>query len=368
MLFQKKQDFILPTQITQGAFGGTARFDISREYPIESLLLCVTERVTHTTASDPLADGIMNIIRKVQVTCADGARTRNVVDCSGPGLVELAKHWIGFLDRDTQARCATPSTGAPQAIATATDYNFIVPIFFCPPNIDDPLASALLLPADRFNSNIQMTVQFGAASDLYATVGDVTQTAAYPKCALIVNRRIVNRTKWPILDHEIFEQRKDFAATGDNYELEIPNTGGYTGLLCRCKRASAAALNRRGDVSVATLGDHVADNVANWELKVAGNTLRRFRVADLERENDYSCAHGVAAGDVLPGSYFMDFIGDRVGASGGDPAVVLGSLLNANIPLNSGVRIVLRQSIGVALAQIDYVFHRIYGNLSAFKA
>lgn len=367
MLFQKKQDYILPVQ-SDYSFGGQVRFQITREYPIESIFLVCDATITHTTTANPLADGLLAMIRRVTLNGPDGSRNRNVVDASGAALVELCKQWGGELDRSTLA--IVNSTGTPVAITTATNYQFVIPIFFCPPNIDDPLGSALLLPADRYNADLQLQVQLGAAGDLFGTVGDAALTRF--RMTAIVNRRIVDRKNWPILDAELTELSQDFVANGNNQLTEIPITGYYTGILIRGYRSSVAnLLTRRGDVSVTTLGDLSADIANDWDIRMAGNVMRRFRLADLQRENDMSAAHGSAQGDVLAGSYFLDFVQDRPGAASGDVTSVLNSLLNANIPLNAGTRIFLRQEINAygatAPVRVKYLLHRIYGNLEGLK-
>jgi hypothetical protein len=63
-------------------------------------------------------------------------------------------------------------------------------------------------------------------------------------------------------------------------------------------------------------------------------------------------------------SYYLDFLTDKVGETGGD----LGSVLDTNILQSSGARVQLLQDItGGATVQRKYVVHRIYGNLSALK-
>jgi hypothetical protein len=171
-------------------------------------------------------------------------------------------------------------------------------------------------------------------------------------------RRIVDRVNWPVYDTELFSLQANYANTGDNQEFVIPNNGNYTGILLRCQGGTAAAPSRQ-DISPAN---------SDWDLRISGNVLRRFRLLDIQRENDYSSAVGSAATDALNGSFYLDFLTDRVGNCGSDIVSALGSTLNANIPLNSGVKISLRQNItGNTGTQVNYVMHRIYGNLEKLK-
>src|ERR1043165_3174615 len=140
MIFQKKQDYINPTQ-ANNVLGGTCRFDISREYPIEAIFIVVSAVVT-TAAATLNADGLLKLIRRITLNGPDGARNRNVGDVSGPDLVELAYHYNGFLDRNTRQRLNAAASGA-------ATYEMVFPIWFALPQLDDPLSSALILPVDQ---------------------------------------------------------------------------------------------------------------------------------------------------------------------------------------------------------------------------
>lgn len=372
MLFEKKTDYIFPRETNAYAFGAAATFDIPRELPIESMYL----RVSFKNSTAPTAygaDGPLGFIRKIQLSGADGARTRNVIDASGAGLIELSKHWTGYTDHQTGLLLNSNRTAGTYSPTPGTgDRTFVVPMHFALPNLDDPVASAFLLPVDRYNANPQMTVQIGSTTDIASDVtqppvqGTVTGAAgAGVVLSLVINRRIVNRLNWPIVDAEIGELSKTASATiGDNQDFDIPITGYYTALLLRTYLSAAA----KGDVSHATLLTALLAHHNNpWRLELSGNTIRRFRLSDVEVENDLSEAHGSAQGDILAGSYLLDFLSDRIGGDSGDVNTVFGSLLNANIPLNSGARLVLRQNIQVASAPIKYLYHRFYANLKDLK-
>jgi len=373
MLFEKKTDFLFPKEANSFAVGTSASFEIPRELPVDGAELRATTTVSNAIAAqtDFAADGILNVVRKIQVNGPDGARNRNVIDASGPGLIELSKHWTGFLDARTGALInSNRTTGVYSPVAGSTSggigsdgkYHFIVPMHFAMPNLSDPLASAFLLPVDRYNANPLLTVQLGAQGEIdLAGSPALVQTT---KLSLVVHRRIVNRLNWPVVDAEIGENVKSFSSTGDNQDYDIPITGYYTALLLRAFRTNKV----KGDPSAATLLDGLAADANNpWRLELSGNTIRRFRLSDVEAENDRSEAHGSAQGDCLAGSYLLDFLTDRAGADSGDPNVALGSLLNANIPLNSGARLVLRHNIQVANTQMKYLSHRFYANLKDLK-
>jgi hypothetical protein len=373
MLFEKKQDYILPRETNSFLPGTVATFDIPRELPIENMFLVATWQVSAYTAPTFLADGPLGHFRRILLNGPDGARNRNVIDASGVGLIELSKHWTGYMDfgptgtgqgsagQVNSNRVA--GTYSPTFAAT-TDYTVVVPMHFCLPNLDDPVSSAFLLPVDRYNANPQLQVQFGATTDVFSA-GTFTNQAA--RLSLMINRRIVNRLNWPIVDGELGELRYDVAATGSGQRFDLPITGYYTGIILRQYRTNAI----RGPLDVATLNTYcAADNNNAWTLELSGNNIRRFRLADLERENDLSEAAGGGQGEVLAGSYFMDFLSDRTGGDAGDAGIALGSCLNANIPLNSGSRLSFIQNIQTVTAgqtRTHYNYHKFYGNPAALQ-
>ena len=92
MLFEKKQDYILPRETNSFLPGTVATFDISRELPIESMFLIATWSVSTYTAPTFLADGPLGHFRRIILNGPDGARNRNVIDSSGVGLgLHIAK-------------------------------------------------------------------------------------------------------------------------------------------------------------------------------------------------------------------------------------------------------------------------------------
>lgn len=366
MMFEKKQDYILPRETNSFLPGTIATFDIPRELPIENMFLRATWSVSAYTAPTFLADGPLAHFRRILLNGPDGARNRNVIDCSGIGLIEYAKHITGHIDPITASQVnSARATGvyAPTYAAT-TDYTINIPMHFALPNLDDPVSSAFLLPVDRYNANPQLQVQFGATTDVFSAGTFTNQTA---RLSLVINRRIVNRLNWPIVDGELGELRVDYSATGANQRFDLPITGYYTGLLLRQYRTNAL----RGALDVATIGDYSdADNNNAWTLELSGNNIRRFRLADLEMENDFSEATGGGQGDILAGSFFMDFLSDRTGSDSGDAGVALGSCLNANIPLNSGSRLSLIQNVQTYTAgqtRTHVHYHKFYGNPAALQ-
>jgi len=318
--------------------GQQIQFQITREFHVESIYLVVD--VTYTQAATASADGLPNLVQKVQLQISDGARTRNVTDISGPGLLEYDWNVMGGWDRSTQAAYRANTTGTAR----------IIYLIFCShPQLDDPVGSTLLLPFPRYNSNPVLSVQFATQAQMDS---GVTPTFAHSALTayIIVNRRQVNRANWPTLDWELAEVATPYPSTGNSqlYELQIP--GSYTGILLR-DYASAASR-----ASIETAG---GEN----KLQLLGTVIRRFRCADMLAENDMSSRPHPATWTNPSALAYLDFISDKTGESSPD----LGSVLDANILAASGARLQLLQDITTVGAgtQRKYVTHRVFGNLQS---
>lgn len=337
MLFQQRLDY--SRQLTGNALGSTVTFELTREFPIEAIFIqcAYTPTAVMATAN---ADSQQNILQRVQLTVADGARTRNIVDVSGAGLLEYAKQIMPSLDRSTIAGVGVNDTAAK---------SLTYPIFFGHPQLMDPTGSVLMLPAPRFSSNPILTLQFSTQAQMDVNVAPTYAVAAGISVRLIIVRRQVTMQGFPFFDTELAEIATSYASSGNSqlYELQIP--GSYTGILFRCYTSTSA----RGDTTPAG-GQHL--------LQLLGTVIRRFQFPDLQIMNDFSTSGGTLP--VFNGSYYLDFLSDKAGVTSGE----LGSVLNANIPVASGARIQLLDDVtGGTGVQIKRVTHRIFGDLSSLK-
>jgi hypothetical protein len=260
---------------------------------------------------------------------------------SGPALLELANQWIGGLDRNTASFIGNNTTGAK---------TLVYPVFFAHPQLSDPVGSVLLLPAPRFNSNPVVSVTFATQVQMDTNATPTFAVSALSAYCIIV-RRQVNRPKFPVFNTELAELEVSYASTGNAqlYELQIP--GSYTGILFRDYTSATA----RGSIQTAA-GEN--------RLQLLGTVLRRYRMEDLQTENDYSVRLYPATWSQFSGSFYLDFLSDKNGEVAGD----LGSVLDANILQASGSRLQLLQDItGGANVKRKYVTHRIFGNLKDLK-
>lgn len=338
MLFPKRTDYT--KTISSITLGSTQTFELTREFAIESLVLkiVVTTSAVMATAN---ADGLARLLKRVQLQIADGSRTRNVVDVEGPSLLEYHRHAVGAVDSSTATAYVANGT---------TTYTLFYPLHCAHPQIADPIGSTLLLPVYRYNNNPVLTLQFANQAEMDQ---NATPTFAISACtaSVIVNRRDTTGVRdFRTFDWELAELSQNYPTTGNAqlYELQVP--GSYTGLLMKAYTGATAA-QARGDISN-----------GEFRLQALGNVLRRFRLADLEAENQWSMFRPTTP--TINGSYYLDFLTDRAG----EGVAELGSVLDANVIAQTGARLQLLQDLtGNTAAKINYVTHRIFGVLDDLK-
>ena len=330
MLFPKRQDYIIAGSAV--ALGTTLNVELSREFPIEKIVIQVTGTAS-VAMTTPLADGLQNILNRATLTVSDGAQQRTVVDVSGPGLLEYAAQIHG-LDRQTKSYINTNA-------AAAFEFNY--PIFFCLPNTTDPIYSALLLPVNRFNQNPKLQIKISSLTEMCASGFTVP---AGVTVRVRVYRRQVLQVNWPVWNADLIELTKTYSAAGVNQDFELPIPGAYTGILLRGYTSTTA----RGDITAAS---------GEWKLQLLGTTLRRFNLTDLQYENDCSIASQAEADDKFTASYFMDFLTDSAGPDASD----FGSLFDTAGLQTTGAKPMLTGDIGGAYT-LKAVIHRVYGNIA----
>lgn len=336
MIFPKRQDFLTPQ--TGLALGQTLQFDFTTDFHIAEIFIIVTA-VGSGNIKTSSADGLLGLLKKATLQVSDGSQNRNPVDASGVGLLEYAMQTVGTLDRGTLAAKGVTAING-------NTYRIVYPIMFQMPQLSDPVASVFLLPAPRFNSKPVLTLQLATQADLDT---DVAPTAAFSsiRVDILVNRRQVGILKWPTYNTELQEIEVAYPATGADLLYEMQALGSYTMLGFRCYTSATA----RGDVSG-----------GEFRLQLLGTALRRFRLADIQDENDRSLFNPSVG---FSGSYWLDFLTDQ---AGGGQVGELGSVLDANITAGSGARLQLIQNItGGAAVKIRYMTHRVFGDIKNLK-
>lgn len=344
MLFTKRQDYITPVSTSLGA---TLRQELQRDFHLSRLYIQV-DVTTSGAIATATADGLLGLIKRVTLNVTDGANSRNVVDCSGNGLLEYAQQITGGLGRGASIARLKTATGT---------YRITYPVFFEDPRLADPLASQFLLPLPRYISNPVLTIQMASQSDVDSNVSPTFAVSALNVSIITEKREVVipNFTTW---DWELAEITQNYSASGANQLYELQTPGSYTGFLIRSY------------VDLATRGNNL---ITNGEIKLQslGNVVRRFRPEHVEEENDLSKFGQMVSADnagnnspMFSGSYFLDFLTDNVGESAAD----MGSVFDTNIIATSGARPQLLADVaGGTNVKLSFVAHRVFGDLTNFK-
>lgn len=356
MIFQRRQDIVpltLPAAAANNAVGLSIRQPLDRTFPIESIFLRLN--FTLATAAQSTAQGFANIIKRANLTVTDGVRPRSVVDATGADLLEWTVQTMGNLDRLTLAALASA--------AVSGTFTMTIPIFCAHPQIEDPMGSMFLLPVTRYPNDPVLSLDFyTAATDISAT-----GTVQVNHADLVINRRQVTVEKFPYVDWDFLATEQIFAAAQSDVRVELPTPGSYTGMLVRGWSTSGTlAAEVRGDFAAGTANQ----GLDPWRIESLGVVYRRFRWSEIQAENDLSriitSLTPTFAGtvNVWPtASYYLDFLTDKMGATANE----LGSVLDANIPTNSGAKLYLMGNCAAA-SKARVLTHRVYGDLSALKA
>jgi hypothetical protein len=336
MIFPKRQERINPPSLSAITLGQTVRVPISREFPVEMMAIRVSVTVSGVMATAN-ADAILNILKRVVFRVSDGSDTRNVVDCSGAGLLEFHGQVMPRLDRQTIAAIGGNS---------ATTYVITYPIWAAHPQIQDPRGSFFLLPMNRYNSDPILELSFANQAEMDIN-GVPTFAISAMSAELLIDRRDVLVANWPTVNWDLVELETNFPSSG-RQSIELPIPGNFTGILLRSYTTAAA----RGDITSAG---------GQWQLQQSNVVFRQFTFPFVQVENDWSRSPGATD---FAGSYYLDFLTDKAGQGAGE----LGSLLNGNIPVNSGTKILLVGDItGGAAVKLKQVYHRAYGDLKDLK-
>lgn len=353
MLWPLRQDFLTEKTVT---LGQPLSWEITREFPIDSIIIAA--RINTSTANTSwLTDAPWNLLKRITLNISDGARTRNVVDISGIGLIEYGRQVNGGLDH-----LQTKYRGGSTTYMTLGDATFLnYPIFCALPNVADPVSSTLCLPAPRYNANPVLTITPTAAiTDLGATL------AATVSIMPIVLRREVKDPKWTYYDWELNEQQFTMPTTGFNMmEMQVP--GSYTMIGLRGYTSAGA----RTDPTFVTNAAAASIVFGETKLQVLNSVIRRFTWPQMFFQNSLSICTPwdgplapLADGPDAPAtSVWMDFLSDRSGETVPD----FGSVFDVNPLMATGARAQLVLQNGQANSYVQCVTHRIFGILDAAK-
>ena len=376
MYFQQRSDFGQTVTAVQNITTTTGqqefRIPLQRTFPIEAIQIQVEMNVSGVAATLNV-DGLQNILKRVNLTIADGVRTRTVVDCSGPDLLEFQVQTRGFIDADTTAALGGQLVNSANAVAVygnnTTGIKRLTYLIDCAPTqIMDPLSSMMLLPVTRYPSDPILALTIAGANDIDKNAA-ITFAATNIVVTVSVYRRFVNVDQWAYIDWDLTTQDTPLPSAVSDFRIELLTPGSYFGTLYKCYAATSGAgipLVRYDITNPQSPGIRIESLNVNF---------RRFTFRMLKALNEASRGYAFLPGSAIqffPASFYSDFLTDRL-----TDATELGSVLDANIPVNSGatVNLMLAPSStaggvptvvqsGSFLRQLHW---RAYGNLSSLK-
>lgn len=384
MLLPRRSEIInyAPLQAASAALLGTSQpVPLNQTNPIEelqvTLLATVGTQLTFNVAKNTTAiiDNILGLLKQVTLLASDGKDPRSVVRVSGAGLLEYAAQVGLNLPRATLAAIILNQAAT---VAASLQFRIVYRIPLVHPMIGETLRTRCLFPAHRLPQKPVLQLDFANLAD-FTTAGTLT--------ALIAEVRVIYRQMPDTVDAQIMATGgyipMDLIETpfpinlgsAGPMDFDIPLGGQYTGLLLRTYQGNT------------TISRDVLDGTTTqgletrWSLRQGNTSQEEFRFRNQQDINDYSRPANSATQSSSPNfagaiaantnfqpasSIYLDFLTDGL-----ETATELGSLLDANTPANSGLKLQIHSENVAANVTVSHtlsmVGHRLFNDLSAFK-
>lgn len=426
MMIPQRLTFFNPAQMTDingtttaasKLCGTIQKFAIDRTWPIEEIIVLVdvvmgsgTNTLHNADTANSLVDSILGIVKNINLSINDGIQPRSVVDFSGPGLLEYAS-LVGLnLDRSTWEAVRLSQL---LAITASDKLRIAYRIPLVHPLIGEPLRTRMLLPAHIFPQDPILTITYESNDNMLSGTNHAVNGIT---TSIILVRRAMTKAltdaivgSGGFIGFDILETPNTFApGVSGEQRLAIPITGSYMNLCCR-QYLGGAAIVRDVIDQTTTQGAE-----SRWRLESGGVVLRDWRWKFLQTLNDFSrpalvsqvptvgtgfiaatsggavtTALTNATSGVVPQSQFLanfggavasathyqpasstllDFLTDGLGAEGANE---LGSVLDCNIPANSGLKMEIIGPVASVATYGSTLYiggHRLYGDLSRWQA
>lgn len=286
MILSAKIDTIVKSDFTLAVGAAMpsqqVRVNIDPAWPLDMLLVIVSGQVNATAPVAIAADGLLNILKRANLTINDGV-ARTVVDASGAGILDYAFNVFPSLDRDTLAQYlhVPIANGVPNINMTGGQtFQITYPIFLAHPQLVDPLRMFTLLPTHVHKQDPVLTLDFSSLTEL--NLAGTLQSLSFNlvKIArdmpLSVHNEILSRGGY--LGYDFLETETAVAASNADLRIDMPSPGKYSGLLVR--HYSNQYL--RGDIT--------DGNNPYWRVEAGGSVYRRWKNSHLLALNDLSRA------------------------------------------------------------------------------
>lgn len=362
------------------ALGTTQRWSIDRTWPIEEILidiyfectaitLPVIGAATRTTMD--LNDGPLALLQRINLSVNDGRQPRSVVDTSGMRLLEFCSRAGWNIDADTWRTWRHSRTSGIAALP-AGGYHIFYRIPMADPGIGEPLRTRMYLPCHTYPQDPVLSLTYntlagtcsgapvGAYTQLNTTITLIRREVTAASENLLRSTPGSNPTGY--IDWDLIESQFQVPAlSAAELRAPIPVPGNYVNLLMSQYRGAAAGFTK--DIIDANLGALNATGAGAdtiWRIESGQVIKRQWTWAALAAFNGGTQPQtdlGVqdqAIGTIVPGGV-QDFNGPKAATSyftspcvtmhnfltdgvTGDTGNELGSLLDCNTPVVSGLR------------------------------
>jgi hypothetical protein len=357
MLFPLRQQILAP--VLGVALGGAAVFNITRDFFLDSLIVEVTGVITGSAATAG-PDGMLGLVRNLNLSISDGSSNRNQTNVSGVSAVQKGFLATGSIDQGTL------NTQLIGMGANATQFILRYPLFFKHPQLSDPVGSAFMLPLPRYNANPTLSVQLATQAQLDQNASPTFAIAAGVNVRVILNKRQVDNIQFPTMETEFIDTNVGYASGGAGtlYELQVPGSYFLFGI-----RGYLGAVGSSAWADPTTNAGTI--NAGNVILQLLGNTLRTSRFSDMAYLNQLATQDNWSAVatrnqqfGLFVGLAAYNFLHDGFGLEVGE----VGSSLNSNVLAGSGSRVQLLIDLtGGVNASNTYFWDRVFGDLSPLQ-
>jgi hypothetical protein len=382
MMTPKRLTYLSPAalQVASGNLvGTTVKLAIDRTWPIEEIIVLMDIRAHGTPLSTLTCDGVLKLLKRVNFSINDGIQPRSAVDFTGPGLLEYALHAGLNLGPGTM-ECIRATIAGTLVASSYYRIGYRIPLVH--PIITEPLRTRMLCDVNNHPQDPVLTLDFGTTAEM---AGAGTQCTVELADVILVRRQVSRELDERILKDGGFI-KSDLIETAfqigtgvsGEQRWQVPTPGQYANLLLRHYKGGAAVT--RNDVSeTLTLGSET-----RWRLESGGVVIHDWRNKHLQELNAYSRVlnssdqtYAPNPGEALaaatlyqdPAHVMLDFLSD--GVNGNQPANELGSLLDCNLPTNSGLKMEVIGSVGSVATNGSTLYiggQRFFGDLSRWQA
>lgn len=400
MLLKRRFQFFTPSVLAPGTntiLGTTTKFQLDRTWPCEAMLVIVSLTMgstgpTFNTGAVGGYDGLLSVMKRINIAVNDGNQPRTVVDFSGVGLCEYAQLIGASLDRSTiEALRIGKLTAGPnnQKIRIA----YLIP--FVHPGIAEPLKTRCLLPLHTYPQDPVVTIDWETSGNLYSAGSIATVSAEY----MLIRREMPTTLNGVImqsggyLPFDLIETPFSIpTGTGTEQRIPVATPGQYANLMFR-QYLGGTNITRDVVDGTTTFGSE-----STWRLETGGLVIKQWRWKHLQILNDLNrFKNGITSANFAAatsaGSPTVSFdpdpdfgavpaasssfqpaastLLDFLIAGTSDTADELGSLLDCNLPANSGLKmeVIGTPSSVTTNGSVIYIGgHRFFGDLSKYQS